>query len=120
MQGKSLRSLRHGWLILWLFAFSTGSQAESLTEAQWSQVSALKGISASALAKIPQAFVFFDPNCPYTARLINNDKVLFGSLGVDIRKVIWIPITYMRPDSVEKAAQLLRDGNYEMLPQRPS
>lgn len=59
-------------------------------------------------------FVFFDPNCPYCAKLwqakINNQT--FREIPA-----VWIPVTYLGDSALGKGAALLRTGSPSSLEQ---
>jgi len=85
---------------------------ETISEAQWLQLKELRGIFSGNTSGTPTAYIFFDPNCPYSAKLNTNG---FGLPGVNSQRVMWIPVAYLRPTSASKAAALLRSGTYEAI-----
>lgn len=102
----------------WLFCvltmiFATGfTRGDSASQAQWLQLKTLRGIASGAAASAATTYVFFDANCPFSAKL---NKRGLNLPGVDLSAAIWIPVAYLRPSSNEKAAALLRAGKYESI-----
>ena len=79
-----------------------------VTEVQWKQVTSLRGIATQPGMTVPAMYVFFDPDCPWCAKLWNTklSKGYFKDVPA-----VWIPVTYLTSNSVGKAAALLRLGN---------
>ncbi|MDB6063391.1 MAG: Ankyrin [Verrucomicrobiaceae bacterium] len=86
--------------------------AENASEAQWLQLKELQGISSGVSGSSTATYIFFDPNCPYSAKL---NKSGLRLPGVDLRQAMWIPVAYIRPSSEGKAAAFLRSGKYEAI-----
>ena len=79
-----------------------------VTEVQWRQVKTLHGTATQPGMNVPALYVFFDPDCPWCARLWQT-KLSHGPFK-DV-PALWVPVTYLTPNSTGKAAALLRQGN---------
>lgn len=77
----------------------------SVNEQHWGQVKSLRGIATQQRTTTPSLYVFFDPNCPYCAKLWQS-RVADRPVA-DVH-AYWIPISYMDRSSYGKAAALLR------------
>ena len=87
-------------------AQSTGEpKPEPLPEQTWQHIRSLRGIATQDGMITPSLYVFFDPNCPYSAKLwqrqVNGRP--FGEIPA-----VWVPVTFMSQTSVGKAVALLR------------
>lgn len=80
-----------------------------VTDVQWKQVKALRGIATQPGMNVPALYVFFDPNCPWCAKLWRT-KLSDGRSFKDL-PAVWIPVSFLTSDSIGKAAALLRQGN---------
>ena len=78
-----------------------------LTDQQWQQVTALRGIATQPGMNVPALYVFFDPDCPWCATLW--ETRLNGKSFKDV-PAVWVPVTYLTSNSLGKAAALLRSG----------
>jgi len=79
--------------------------ADVIPEETWRQVKALRGIPSQPGMNAPSLYVFFDPNCPWCAKLWS---LQVNGQPFSERPVIWIPVTYLGTDSIGKGAALLR------------
>lgn len=81
---------------------------ELLPEHTWQQIRSLRGIATQDRMSTPSLYVFFDPNCPYSARLwqMQIEGRPFGEVPA-----VWVPVTFIGQTSVGKAAALLRSNN---------
>jgi len=95
-------------LALPLFAADTRTvrpPPEPLPEHTWQQIRSLRGIATQDGMTAPSLYVFFDPNCPFSAKLWQkqvNGKP-FGEVPA-----IWVPVTYIGQTALGKGAALLR------------
>lgn len=56
----------------------------------------------------PLIYVFFDPNCSYCSRFYRDTRSFIASNSIRIR---WIPVAFLKPDSVGKAEAILSAKN---------
>ncbi|MEO6147060.1 MAG: hypothetical protein ABIT70_08425 [Sulfuriferula sp.] len=96
-----------------LLALSVSAQAAtpmpwSVTDLQWQQVRSLRGLYTQPGMSVPALYIFFDPDCPWCAKLWQMQ--LDGKPFKDV-PAVWIPVTYLASDSLGKGAALLRQGN---------
>lgn len=117
------RLARRGFLAVAALAVLFGATTVFATEGQktlpremWQSVLSLPAIEVkSAKEDRPQAFVFFDPNCPHCATLwtrLYAEKSPY--MGVATR---WVPVAYMNEQSLGMAAHLLSKPSRQTLAQ---
>jgi hypothetical protein len=84
-----------------------------LEDAHWQEMPRTRGIAVGKAAAdaTSRFYVFFDPNCPYCARLW--DAPLPDDLGGKMANypALWVPVSYLKPSSFGRAVALLRGGN---------
>lgn len=97
--------------------FATAAQGESmpwpLSATQWQWMRQLQGIATRPGMTAPALYVFFDPDCPWCQALWN--ARLPDGRGFREVPAVWIPVAYLQPDSLGKAAALLRAGDVAAL-----
>lgn len=81
---------------------------DQISDTSWAQVQRLSGIATQPGLSATALYVFFDPNCPYCARLWTTP--LAQGLVADV-PAIWVPVAYLNKTSEGKAAALLRSSN---------
>lgn len=88
----------------------------SVGEADWKAAFALRGIDVKRHpSDVTQMVVFFDANCPFSARLWS---AMYGPRADERLKQLasrWIPVAYMGPTSNAKGAYLLRRNSFAAL-----
>jgi hypothetical protein len=110
MLGKGIRKWLIGTAIS--FTLSAASIADNISQQQWRRVANLSGVPSTFGLNLPSIYVFFDANCPASAKLFRrNDQ---GESFADAQ-IIWIPVYYMAADSLGKAAAILRAGQFSMI-----
>ncbi len=85
---------------------SHASLPHKIEEADWESLRHLYGVPTTPRQRRATLYVFFDPNCPYCARLW--EAFAPGGALSDVPSV-WIPVPYMNASSHGRAAALLRD-----------
>ncbi len=85
---------------------------EPISEQSWHQVRSLRGIATQGGMTTPSLYVFFDPNCPFSAKLWQ--RQVGGKPFADV-PAVWIPVTYLEQSSLGKGAALLRASSMEEL-----
>ena len=99
------------WTIAFLFGASAfAEEAKPIKPLQWEQVQSLRAIPSRAAMRRSNAYIFFDPNCPWCARLYEQMRDAEWAKSVD---TAWVPVAYMRKDSLGKAAAIMRSGSFE-------
>lgn len=91
------------------------AQAESpkeISSVQWEQIQTLRGIPSRPGLRNSPLYIFFDPNCPWCAKLF---QPMQGKIFASAMEAAWIPVTYMKQDSLGKGAALLRSGRFPAL-----
>jgi thiol:disulfide interchange protein DsbG len=85
---------------------------EVLPDHTWRQVISLRGIATQEGMTTASLYVFFDPNCPFSAKLWQRrvDGKFFGELPA-----VWIPVTFVGKTALGKGAALLRANSKEEL-----
>lgn len=85
-----------------------------LDDALWQDTLRARGIVVGSPAA-PPFYVFFDPNCPYCARLWSTP--LPADLGGQMSNypAIWVPVAYLKTSSYERAVTILLRGNAKAL-----
>ena len=78
----------------------------------WANIIKLQGIATEPGLHSPALYIFFDPNCPYCAKLWSS-KV--GSRSVSDLPAVWIPVAYLDKSSSGKAVTLLRGARKDWL-----
>lgn len=78
---------------------------EPLPDHIWQHIRSLRGIATQDDMSAPSLYVFFDPNCPFSAKLWQ--RQVNGKPFGDI-PAIWVPVTFVNQTSVGKAVALLR------------
>jgi len=89
---------------------------QRLDELQWQEAMRARGIAVGAGGSLDRPFfVFFDPHCPYCARLWKMD--LPADLGGSVSEfpAIWVPVAYLKPSSFSTAVAILRNGTADGL-----
>ena len=86
--------------------------ASEISELQWRTVTQLSGTPSTTDIDVPAVYIFFDPNCPATAKLFRNDAD--GKSFADA-PAVWIPVAYMKADSLGKAAATLREMQFSAI-----
>lgn len=102
-------------IVITVACFVGLAQAESpkeITPAQWAQIQSLRGIPSKPGLRNSQLYIFFDPNCPWCARLF---QPIQGKVFANSMEAAWIPVTYLSQDSLGKGAALLRSGHFSAL-----
>lgn len=86
--------------------------ASDVSASQWKSVTQLAGIASELGMDSPNIYVFFDPNCPATAKLFRG-----SATGKSFANgpAIWIPVNYMTADSLGKAAAILREKQFSAI-----
>ena len=79
-----------------------------MSEELWRQVRSLRGTPTQQGLKTASLYVFYDPNCPFSAKLWQAS--FSGNPFADV-PAIWIPVAYLTDTSLGKAAALLRFGS---------
>jgi thiol:disulfide interchange protein DsbG len=106
---------RRALLLGALAGCAAGGAAEPLPvrldEAAWLDTQRARGILVGGKAVPPKFFVFFDPNCPYCARLWSTP--LSTDLGgkMSNHPAVWVPVAYLKPSSYGRAVAILRGGD---------
>lgn len=88
------------------------AQAKALDDQTWQQIRTLRGVESQKGITNPTVYIFFDPNCPYCAKLWQakiGDKLFYQLPAV------WIPVSYLGDSALGKAAALLRKNTAESL-----
>lgn len=98
---SQISSRSFAWGALLLVAIVAQSSASELSQADWEIVGRSPGIVVSRMGR-PSVQIIFDANCPNSARL--HEHLQRKALPVSIR---WVPVAWMRPSSLKKAAALL-------------
>ena len=82
-----------------------------LDGAHWEDALRARGIPVGAASTPPRFFVFFDPNCPFCARLWTSP--LPSDLGgrMSNHPAVWVPVAYLKPSSYGRAVAILRGGD---------
>ena len=103
------------WLSSGVSVFATEGQ-KSLSREMWLSVLSLPAIEVKqAKEDRPQAVVFFDPNCPYCAKLwarLYAQNSAFMNVATR-----WVPVAYMNAQSSGMAAKLLSEPSRQALAQ---
>jgi thiol:disulfide interchange protein DsbG len=84
---------------------SAPPKPEPISEQSWHQVRSLRGIATQDGMTTPSLYVFFDPNCPFSAKLWL--RQVGGKPFADV-SAVWIPVTYLEQSSLGRGAALLR------------
>jgi thiol:disulfide interchange protein DsbG len=84
--------------------------------ADWAQMKSLRGIAVGPVkaGDLPNAYVFFDVNCPHCAELW---VAKVGAKNFNEVPMVWVPVTFMSKTSLNKAAHVLRQNNVAGLAQ---
>jgi thiol:disulfide interchange protein DsbG len=97
-------------LVLLLFCFvnfAHGQSTKPISEQTWQQIKTLQGVRSQPGMTNPSVFIFFDPNCPYCAKLwqtqVENSQ--FNKIPA-----VWIPVSYLGETALGKSAALLREN----------
>ena len=85
----------------------------AVNDRQWPWLRQLKGIATRPGMTAPALYVFFDPDCPWCQTLWNA-RLPDGRWFREV-PAVWIPVAYLQPDSLGKAAALLRAGDVAAL-----
>lgn len=104
--------LLHFISVLLLAFMGPSAHAADVSEEVWRQLKSLPGIATRPGIKIPTLYVFFDPNCPWCAKLWTTTV---NGHPFNEQPAVWIPVTYLGNDSVGKAVALSRSGKREDL-----
>lgn len=110
MLGKGVRKWLVGMAIT--FTLSAVSIADNISQDQWRRVANLSGVPSTFGLNLPSIYVFFDANCPASAKLFRRTEQ--GKSFADAQ-IIWIPVYYMAADSLGKAAAILRMGQFSSI-----
>lgn len=86
-----------------------------LSDAHWRDVLRARGILVGRAQTPAKLIVFFDPNCPFCARLWSTP--LPPDLGgkMSNHPALWVPVAYLKPSSFQRAVAILRGGNAKAL-----
>lgn len=90
----------------------TPVHAESISRAQWLKVQSLHGIASSQGVDNPSLYVFFEPNCPASAKLFSS---LIKGIPFEKLDAVWIPVSYMESASLGRSAAILRSGDFSSI-----
>jgi len=108
--------MRHKILNKLLLAVALGgsicASAKDINQDQWRKVIQLSGVPSVSGMDAPSVYVFFDPNCPATAKLFRANAN--GKSFADA-PAVWIPVYYMATDSLGKAVSILREGKFSAI-----
>ncbi len=80
-----------------------------VSQQQWRWTRMLRGIATQSGMTVPSLYIFFDPNCPWCSQLWQT-RLPDGRFFKDM-PAVWVPVTYLKNDSLGKAAALLRQGS---------
>jgi thiol:disulfide interchange protein DsbG len=78
--------------------------AALLTPEAWKSLLQLPGLSVAKPGQILQALIFFDPNCPFCAKLWK----WISQESAPVQAHRWIPVAYMDKTSEPRAIAMLR------------
>lgn len=97
-----------------------GALPMEVTAEVWKDVKRAQGIEVAsvghqAVAMSSSFFVFFDPNCPFCARLWQT--AIPTHLGGTMAgfPATWIPVSYLKPTSWSRSVAILRSGRPQAL-----
>ena len=93
----------------------TGRAAEplpvKLDDVLWQDTQRARGILVGDAAVPPKFYVFFDPNCPYCARLWSTPLPMDLGGKMSNHPAVWVPVAYLKPSSYGRAVAILRGGD---------
>lgn len=86
-----------------------------LDDAHWREMPRTRGIEVGNTGMARPFYVFFDPNCPYCAKLWT--MPLPEDLGGAMARypALWVPVSYLKQSSHGRAVALLRGGDARAL-----
>jgi hypothetical protein len=99
-------------ILILLWGGSAVTNAKDIDNGKWKKITQLTGVFSQPGIIVPSIYVFFDPNCPATAKLFrrNDNDWSFADSAV-----VWIPVYYMSNDSLGKASTMLRAKKFSMI-----